>query len=254
MKGYNPKSCNEGEKIFYTPIEAAIRWCNLLEQENVIISALALNNSHIPILGQFTQWPCLRNNSLKIIDAIEHGNLPYGRDGKLVPSGEQVARARLTIRHIDLKKWMTLNYPDQKPAFLFDEIERKTHSAFNMESFQSLQADRDAINANLKKKTELFNKLQNSYNALQGERDSLRAMVEQKEPPLERAETTYLNVIGSLLALLLGKSPQGNPYSSFETEAAIISAMLAYHHHKQGISARTLQGKFAEAKRSLDSE
>jgi hypothetical protein len=78
-------------------------------------------------------------------------------------------------------------------------------------------------------------------------------MVERQNQPSERAETTYLNIIGSLLELLLGKAPSGKPYSSFETQDAIISAMLAYHEHKQGISARTLQEKFAAAKRSLTS-
>lgn len=249
MNEYNAKSCNALEKAYYSPMEAAIRWCNLISQENVILSAL--DNGRIPSPGQFSQWPCLRANAEKIIDAINNNNLPYGRDGRTVPSGEHVAPLRLTVRHTDLKKWMTEHYPDQKPPFLFDETERKTHAAFNADSFRALQANLDATRITLDKKSAQFSDLQNAYDALIGERNSLKSMVEKQNQPGERAETTYLNIIGGLLELLLGQSPSGKKYSSFESQDAIISAMLAYHEHKPGISARTLQEKFASAKRNL---
>src|SRR3546814_12017456 len=34
----------------------------------------------------------------------------------------------------------------------------------------------------------------------------------------DRAETTYLNIIGGMLILMLGTSPSGKPYSSFRTQ------------------------------------
>lgn len=250
MNDYNSKSCNALEKAFYTPMEAAIRWCNLIAHESVIISSLAGNQ--LPSVGQFPQWPCLRANAEKIIDAINHGNLPHGRDGKTVPFGEHVAPPRRTVRHTDLRKWMAEHYPDQKPAFLFDETERKTHAAFNADSFRALQADCDANRIGLERKTTQFNELKKQYDAILGERDSLRAMLEKQNQPNERAETTYLNIIGGLLDLLLGKDPStGKPYSSFVNQEAVISALLGHHEHKQGISARTLQEKFPAAKRSL---
>ena len=66
-----------------------------------------------------------------------------------------------------------------------------------------------------------------------------------------RAETTYLNIIGAMLGLMLGKSPAGKPQSVFDNQAAIIAALLGHHEGKPGISARTLEDKFAAAKRSL---
>jgi len=252
MSEYNSKSCNALEKAFYTPIEAAIRWCNLVSQEVFIISALG--GDVLPSVGKFPQWPCLRANAEKIIDAINNDNLPYGRDGKTVQFGDHVAPPRRTVRHTDLKKWMAEHYPDQKPAFLFDETERKTHASFNADSFRALQADRDASKINLDKKTEQFGELLKKYDALLGENASLKAMVEKQFQPNERAETTYLNIIGGLLELFLGKSPSGKPYSSFETQDAIISALVAHHGGKQGVSERTLQEKFALAKRTLTSK
>jgi hypothetical protein len=66
-----------------------------------------------------------------------------------------------------------------------------------------------------------------------------------------RAETTYLNIIGAMLVLMLGKSPAGKPYSVFDNQAAIIDALLGHYEDKPGISERTLEDKFAAAKRSL---
>ncbi|MEP9324990.1 hypothetical protein PPMP20_17890 [Paraburkholderia phymatum] len=68
-----------------------------------------------------------------------------------------------------------------------------------------------------------------------------------------REETTYLNIIGGLLHLLLGKSPgSGKKYSSFASQDAVISGLLAHFDGAPGISKRTLESKFAEAKRSID--
>jgi hypothetical protein len=69
----------------------------------------------------------------------------------------------------------------------------------------------------------------------------------------ERAETTYLNIIGGLLALMLSKSPAGMAQSVFDSQAAIISELLAHYENKPGIAKRTLEEKFAEANRSLKS-
>lgn len=146
---YNNMSCNALEKPFYTPTEAAIRWCNLIAHEAEILSTVGLEP--VPPASAFPQWPCLRANAEKILDAMLNGGITYGRDGKTVPPGDHVAKHRLTIRHADLKAWMASNYPDQKPPFLFDEIERTTHSAISIENFQALQAERDALKARLEK-------------------------------------------------------------------------------------------------------
>lgn len=67
-----------------------------------------------------------------------------------------------------------------------------------------------------------------------------------------RAETTYQNIIGALLKLILGTTPGGQPQSVFRDQAAVIEVLLATHGNKPGISRRTLEQKFAAAKRSLD--
>jgi hypothetical protein len=248
---YDPKSCSALEKPYYKPIEAALRWCNLIQHEVTILQATA--DSLLPSIGAFPQWPCLRANAEKIYDAIINEELPHGRDGRTVAKGDHVAKERLTIRHSDLKAWMIKNYPDQKPKFLFDEIERSTHSAINADAFRALQADRDALKARIEKAETWAKDIKEKYNLLERERDSLKDIVEKSYKPSERAETTYLNIIGGLLDLMLGKSPSGQKLSVYENQAAIISALLGYHEGKAGIAARTLDDKFAAANRSLKS-
>lgn len=40
MDEYNEKSCNALEKPYYKPIEAALRWCNLIKFESEILNAI----------------------------------------------------------------------------------------------------------------------------------------------------------------------------------------------------------------------
>ena len=251
IDGYDSKSCNALQRPFYRPVEAALRWCNLTQHEGMILQSLG--DDHIPKTGQFPQWPCLQANTEKILDAILHGEIPYGRDGKSVPAGEHVARPRLTVRHTDLRAWMVMYHPGSKPAFLFDEIERSAHAAINADSFRALQADRDAARTELERTRIWGNGIVAERDALLGERDSLRAMVNKMAVPSERAEATYLNIVGAMLELMLGKSDAGRAHSIFTSQAAIIDALIAHNPKTDGISRTTLEGKFADARRRLHS-
>lgn len=249
MSGYDAKSCNSIQKPFYRPAEAALRWCGLIAHESAILSGT--DPDGIPKTAQFPGWPCLQANTELILDAIENGDLPYGRNGVTVSRGTEVAKSKLTVRHTDLREWMAKHYPDKKPAFLFDEIERKTHAAINADSFLALQADRDALREELEQAKAWAAVKLNELDAMRIERDELLARIGSASTPSERAEATYLNIIGALLALMLGKTPAGNPQSVYNSQAAIIDALLAHGNDRPGISKRTLEEKFAEANRSL---
>lgn len=197
--------------------------------------------------------PCIEPRCRAIHEAIDAGVLECRRDAREITPGDHVAPERRTVARMVLKAWVAEQFPASKPAFLFDEVERNTHSAINADSFRTLQADRDALKARVEKATEAYRALKHERDALEAERNSLRATVGKQAVPGERAETTYLNIIGGLLGLLLGQSPNGKPYSSFASQAAVISTLLAHHDGKPGISARTLEDKLAAAKRSLGS-
>jgi hypothetical protein len=243
MTGYDPHSCNALQRPFYRPVEAALRWCNLTDHEGMILQLLGDN--HTPKIGQFPQWPCLQANTEKILDAIAHGNIPVGRDGKPVPANEHVAAPRRTVRHTDLRAWFLKHEPGQKPPFLFDEIERSAHAAINVDSFRALQADRDALKARLEKATEVYRSLKQDRDEIEAQRASLAATMDGQTTPGRRAETTYLCIVGSLLELVL------NPRTGRDSDAAVILELVNNYGDKPGIATATLQAKFAEAKRRL---
>ena len=66
-----------------------------------------------------------------------------------------------------------------------------------------------------------------------------------ESPVSPRERTTYLNIIGAMLELM--KSPRPGR----DSDAAVIAEIEDNYREKPGISARTLQDKFAAAKRSL---
>lgn len=194
MDVYNAKSCSALEKPYYKPIEAALRWCNLIKHEIEILRESG--DDLFPRIGAFPQWPCLRANAEKIYDAILNGGLPHGRDGRTVSLGDHVKKERLTIRHTDLREWMAKHYPDQKPAFLFDEVERNTHSSFNADTFRALQADRDSLKVRIEKATDVYRNITQELGTIKGERDSLSAMVDKVMTTTER--NTLLTIIAAL--------------------------------------------------------
>lgn len=244
---YNPAA-----KIYYYPIEIALRWCGLLAFEEHVLST-AVGES-IACKSLFPQWPCLAANLDKLHDAIHNGELRYGCLGRTVEPGTVVEPSCLTVRHHDLKIWMAYYYPDQKPDFLFDPVEQTTHNAINVASYQILQADREALKNNLAEQSQCYQLLLNCHSQLEQEHNVLQQQVsKQAEDISERSETTHLNIIGALLQLLLGHSPAGKPYSSFHNQTAVITAVVAHYRGRLGMTERTLERKFAAARRSLNS-
>lgn len=252
MEQYDKNSCNALEKSYYRPIEAALRWCNLIQHEVKILEATDIEL--LPPISAFPQWPCLRANAEKIVDAILNKELVHGRDGKTVGPEDHVARHRLTVRHTDLKAWMAKYYPDQKPKFLFDEIERTTHSAINADSFRALQVELKAAQARIEKATEIYRAQKAKIDELEAERNVLISNQSAKATPNARSEATYLNIIGGLLSLMLSKNDKGTFRSEYRKQEAIIADLVELHGTKDGIAKSTLEGKFAAANRSLNAD
>lgn len=247
-----PKSSRliDGAKIYYRPIEAAIRWSGLLRFEQRIL--VTLGRRPLPAATEFPRWPLLRLNTERVFDALAHGEMPYGKEG-LVRDKQGLAMddPLLTVRHVDLKAWMAHYYPGEKPAFLFDEVERALHPAISLDTVGALLAEREVIKARLAEHLGVHETLRAEHEALLKTHAACAADAERATTLGPRSESTYLNIVGGLLALLLGKSPGGMPYSSFRTQEAVISALVAHHGNAMGITERTLQAKFAQARRSL---
>lgn len=247
MNSSNPS--NGLVKVFYRPMEAAVRWTGLHRFEQHILKSAA-NLGDLPDHADFPRWAQLRLNVARLHDALVNRDLAYGRNG--VTSGDVVSPddPTLTIRHVDLKSWMIRFYPGQRPAFLFDAFERHLHPSVSMDAVQALLADREALKVQLADRLKAWDALHSEFQTL----NAARAAAEKHGSTLgPRSESTYLNIVGGLLTLLLGKSPAGIPYSSFDTLDAVVSALVAHYGDRPGISERTLWSKFAAARRHLDS-
>jgi hypothetical protein len=248
MAGYNTKSCNALQKAYYRPIEVAIRWCGLIEYEAEILQELERSGLHIPMAGQFPRWSCLGVNTEKIFDALAHKEIPCGRDGQTVTPDDHVALPRRTVRHTDLKIWMAKHYPDQKPDFLFDEIERSAHAAINADSFRALQADLLAARADLAREEQIRQKIAKERDALLGQCNCLQAMVERRPTEAGKAsireERTDLHIIGALLQIIMDKK-------LFPSEEELRMHIADQYKGYYGCAERTLAGRFSQSKKLL---
>lgn len=227
---------------------AAALWCAVPPDQ--VQSVLGASTEVGSAILRSPTVSCLEPKCRALHEAIDAGQLPVYREQGGACS-DHVAPARRHVSRSELRAWIAEHYPEQKPPFLFDETERNTHSSISIDSYRALQSERDAARAELEKARARTKEIVDERDALRGECDSLRAMVDKIGAPGERAETTYLNIIGGLLGLLLGATPAGKPQSVFENQAAVISALLAHYGKKPGIAPRTLEEKFPAAKRSL---
>lgn len=237
-------------KVFYRPIEAAIRWSGLVRHERDILEVL--QEKTIPEPEDFPKWPTLRLSTERIYDAIRNKELPFGIAGVTTQDDSRINDLHLTIRHVDLRAWMTRYYPGVRPAFLFTRAERyAAHPAITVDTLHALVFEREALRLQIEQRNREIQTLREKHVTLQKQSGTSPLENSSDALPSPRSETTYLHIVGGLLTLLLGRSPSGQPYSSFHTQESIITALVAHHGGRLGIATRTLEAKFAAARRSL---
>lgn len=235
------KNCKQWDKPYYFVGEAAAFWCQIYNR-NIVIESNGLP-AHDP------QNPCLRSRAEWIMDAIDCGELPCGRDGGL-SIDDHVARHRRTVRRTDLRQWF-IDHQGERPAFLFDEIERNVHKSINPDSFRALQADLQAEKARHERTKEQLRDMAGNMSNLEHERDALKGLCEKltkqdklDSDPDERSKKTFLHIIGALLSIIMDT----NLYKSEESLRDHISTQ---YQGFAGCTPRTMAEKFSEAKKLL---
>lgn len=243
---------HEISKVSYSPIEAAVRWAGLLRHEEEI--RRQLGDRLVPAADDFLQWPDLRLKAALLHDAIVHGELACEVGGVRSDDVTRVSED-LRVRHVDLRAWFTRYYPSDRPAFLFTECERQAHPTITLDAINAFVFEREALKLELADYRRKLESLRAKSKETSARSDTTGTAAGAGAEALTdlRNETTYLHIVGGLLTLLLGHGPSGKPYSSFTTQAAIIDALVAQHGGRLGITERTLQARFAEAKRRLSS-
>jgi len=238
--------------IYPVPVAAAL-WCNVPpgDIEEHLSTAVEVHRA----IFRHPYINCLEPRCRAIHEAIEKGSLPVSREnGKAFDgSQEHVAPERRHVSRQDLKEWIAREFPSDKPAFLFDEIERSTHTAISADAYRALKAEHDKLEKRLENAKAEFKKLRDEKDAIKSERDSLKAMVDKMGAPGERAETTYQNMIAALLDCIAGNLPGIEKHPSFASESKLIEAIDDHYRGYGGLSKSNLSRKFPEAKRALQS-
>lgn len=249
-KPWESDSCSAVQAYFtvYPVAVAAALWCGI--EPTDVHEHLALCTESTRGVFKHPYIKCLEPRCRAIHNAIEAGLLPYSREnGKVVQ--EHVAPERRHVSRQHLKDWIAAQFPADKPAFLFDEVERSTHPSLKTDVYLTLQAERDALKARIEKATAEYLKLREERDGLRAENTLLKEQAEVKNALGPRAETTYLNILGAMVEIFLSKTPAGKPHSVFTSRTAVIDAIVAAYDGKPGISKRGLEQKFADARRSL---
>lgn len=228
----------------YHPIDAAILWCGLAGYEAEILP-IALSHP-AELLKYFPQWPSLHLYAERIFDAIDCHELPATYLGHPVEAHDRIERAFLTIRHSDLRVWVACYYPDEKPGFLF----KNDHTqSISFATYLTLTAHLEAAERELKKVSRDYEELIKKT-SLEGQQNSdLAITTKPSSTPSE--PFLYYRIIGSLLAVIVGKSQHGQIQSIYKNQSAVVDAITSQFPGVPGLSKRTLDRKFAEARRLL---
>lgn len=165
-------SCSSMKSLMavYTILEAAALWCGIKEQDLADVAANAVQISGTGIGRSIYKHPyisCIEPFTRAIAIAVDDRSLPHCREnGKLVGEHDAAAHLRRRITGVSLKKWMESTFPNDKPSFLFDDLERSTHTSISADAYQVVVAERDAQNIRLKNADTEYKKLQTINNEL----------------------------------------------------------------------------------------
>ena len=246
--------------VYHIPVAAAL-WCGVPPDRVQAELDLAVSIGQSNALGRaILRHPyirCLEPRIRAIHAAIDAGEIQACReDGR--KTDDHVAYERRHVYGLDLKELAKQIVPSERPAFLFDDIERNIHSGINAETYRALKSAHDAKEIKLTEANARIRDIEVTKSEVELERDQLRAMIDKlaeqlkaADTPGERAETTYQNIIAALLDCIAGNLPGVDRHPSFDSEAKLIEAIDEHFRGYGGLSKSNLSRKFPEAKRNL---
>lgn len=233
-------------KSCYHPIDAAILWCDLADHTAEILQVEISHSGEL--LKYFPQWPCLHFHVERIYDAIASGELAATFLSGPVTPCDHAERVYWSIRRADLRAWFALNYPGERPEFLFPEnIEHLECVTLN--AYLAVQAERDFYKREFEKMHQAFDSIAEEMAAYKQREHEFAAQLDAIGPASESSASVHHTIIGALLAVMLEKSKTGQPRSIYKNQAAVVDAITTLFPGIPGLSKRTLDRKFAQARR-----
>ena len=173
----------------YSIPQAAALWCGVPDDQiaKIVEEATALSDSGLGrSIWTHPDVPCLVTRSLAIAKAVVDGSLPHGREDGQTVTGDHVAYERRHVLGRDLRKWMENELPNEKPAFLFDDIERSSHQAISADVYRALKAEHDKLEKRLENTKSELKKQRQEREAIESEWNSLKSIVESQNNELQK--------------------------------------------------------------------
>ena len=201
---------------------------------------------------------CLEYRSRAISIAIGKYELRcVGPDGKEESSCAEVLPEYRYILGQDLKNWMKLEFPNEKPAFLFDSTERS--ATVSADVHQEVLAERDNLKKELMKKEEDCEKLLRDKKANERDFDALMDKVADPCKLKLSERRSYLNMIAVLLKFIPDDFPKYCEDSSYSKPSKLINQIVYDYYVDEGekfhgLSNSNLYKKFKEAREYFESK
>jgi len=198
VESWKEDSCADVKARYalYSVARAAALWCGVTDDliEQVLNEASPISETGLGrCIVSHPDAPCIEPRCRAIAEAIESGLLPHCREnGKLVDTGEHAAYERWHISGRALKTWIEEEFPNDKPAFLFDDIERNSHSAITTDAYRTLKADRDALKIRVDNAIEEFKSLRQKKESIEADRDLLQKKLEDISLPNKESDHSSL--------------------------------------------------------------
>ena len=190
----------------YSIARAAALWCGVTEEviEQVLEESSPISETGLGrCIVSHPHASCIEPRCQAIAQAIEEGLLPHCREnGKQVDAGEHAAYERWHVTGRALKKWISEEFPNDKPAFLFDDIERNSHSSISADAYRTLTAERDALKIRVDNAIEKFKSLRQEKESIEAERDALQSIINKKEALKKSLSTKERNTLLVIIAAL----------------------------------------------------
>lgn len=236
------RSCSDPQfKLAYTPLEAALRWCGLFAMEGEILQAEWMFVEQLFVL--FPQWHQLGTHVAMILDAIHHREIAWHSQDLVTGIDRGFDPAAIRIRHSDLKRWMGIAYPGQKPPFLFG-TDAEEDCNVRIGVYLAMKAERDLVVAESRK-------LQIDLAATDKRLAELNGSTKPLAPRKRQQEPDHTFLMGAILAVVLGKKSSAKGQPCFATQDALVSAIQERFPGHENLSKRTIDQRFSEANKRV---
>jgi len=199
VESWKEDSCADVKARYalYSVARAAALWCGVTDDliEQVLDEASPISETGLGrCIVSHPDAPCIEPRCRAISEAIESGSLPHCREnGKLVDAGEHAAYERWHVSGRALKTWIAEEFPNDKPAFLFDDIERNSHSDISADAYRTLKADRDALKIRINNAIESYSSLRDEKKAIEAERNLLQKKLDGISLPNKETNNSALS-------------------------------------------------------------